>query len=111
MYRHKFPNLELLHYKAKEVLLRMNIEKYKDIELVAEVFPQTWASTALGFGGVGGQAMTTAYTTVFIDWLKGVAIIFFDSRLAYLVEDWNNKFLEDLKKRELLSVERAMVEY
>lgn len=111
MYRHKFPNLELLHYKAKEVLLRMNIEKYKDVELIAEVFPQTWASTALGFSGVGGQAMTTAYTTVFIDWLKNIAIIFFDSRLAYLVEDWNNKFLEDLKNRELLSVERAMVEY
>lgn len=108
---YKFPNLELLHYKAKEMLWQKDKEKYHDAELIVEVFPQTWGSTALGFGGIGGQAMTTAYTTVFIDWLKNVAIIFFDSRLAYLVEDWNDKFLEDLKNRELLSVERAMVEY
>ena len=29
-------------------------------------FDQTWASTALGFGGVGGSAMTTARTYVMI---------------------------------------------
>ena len=31
---------------------------------VYAMFPQTWGSTALGHGGVGGAAMTTAYTVV-----------------------------------------------
>lgn len=31
---------------------------------VEAMFPQMWGSTALGFGGAGGQAMTTAYTIV-----------------------------------------------
>ena len=31
-------------------------------ELIVEaMFPQTWSDTSLGFGGVGGQAFTTAY--------------------------------------------------
>ena len=30
------------------------------------IFQQIWGSTALGFGGIGGQAMTSAYTYVFI---------------------------------------------
>ena len=33
-----------------------------DFEL--HTFEQTWGSTALGFGGVGGQAITTARTYV-----------------------------------------------
>ena len=36
-----------------------------DYEL--HIFQQTWGSTALGFGGIGGQAMTTANTYVFLD--------------------------------------------
>lgn len=31
---------------------------------VTAMFPQTWGSTSLGFGGMGGAAMTPAYTVV-----------------------------------------------
>lgn len=33
-----------------------------DVEVI--MFPQTWGSTALGYGGMGGAAMTPAYTVV-----------------------------------------------
>lgn len=33
-----------------------------DVEVV--MFPQTWGSTALGYGGMGGASMTPAYTVV-----------------------------------------------
>jgi len=33
-----------------------------EVEVV--MFPQTWGSTALGYGGIGGAAMTPAYTVV-----------------------------------------------
>lgn len=44
-------------------------------------FPQTWGSTALGFGGIGGQAMTTAQTYVVITY--GTVYVYFGSRFAY----------------------------
>lgn len=33
-----------------------------EVEVV--MFPETWGSTALGYGGVGGSAMTPAYTII-----------------------------------------------
>ena len=30
------------------------------------IFEQTWADTTTGFGGIGGQALTTAFTIVFV---------------------------------------------
>lgn len=33
-----------------------------DVEVV--MFPQTWGSTALGYGGMGGASITSAYTVV-----------------------------------------------
>lgn len=36
-----------------------------DVEVF--MFPQTWGSTALGYGGMGGAAVTSAYTVVVCD--------------------------------------------
>jgi len=53
-------------------------------------FPQTWGSTSLGFGGPGGQMMTTATTTVVIReaGYAGPAarvLVYFGSGFAYEV--------------------------
>ena len=51
------------------------------------LFEQTWGSTALGFGGIGGQAMTSARTYVFIpqDIEKQMCHVYFGSGFAYSV--------------------------
>ena len=51
------------------------------------VFPQTWGSTALGFGGIGGQAISEAYTTVVDAPDCRMRAVYFggSGRLAYLV--------------------------
>lgn len=105
------PNLELLEYKSKNILKQIDNEKYKKLNLVADVFLQTWASTALGFGGIGGQAISEAYTTVFGDVLKNVYIIFFGNELAYIVENPTEKFFTDLKFRMLASVDKSKIIY
>ncbi len=46
-------------------------------------FPQRWGSTALGFGGIGGQMMTTAQTIVVLAELKREMVVYFDGRFAY----------------------------
>lgn len=44
-------------------------------------FPQMWGSTALGFGGIGGAAMTTAQTYVVFTYES--VFVYFGSRFAY----------------------------
>lgn len=54
-------------------------------ELEVIVFPQTWGSTALGYGGMGGSAMTPAYTVIVI--LGTIHCVYFGDggRLAYRI--------------------------
>lgn len=74
-----------------------------DLEIIH--FPQTWGSTALGFGGMGGAAMTTAYTTVIL--CRGNAAIFFGGRHCYSVDNINEVFKDDLNKRHMRSLKEA----
>ena len=50
-------------------------------------FEQTWGSTALGFSGIGGQAITTANTYVFVPvTCNQNAFVYFGGRFAYEAE-------------------------
>lgn len=92
----ELPNLELIqerlynHIKSELSGLKFCLE----FELT--VFLQAWASTALGFGGIGGQAMTSAYTTVIWEENTGIYGVFFGERLAYAIKSPNDLFMEDL---------------
>ena len=70
-------------------------------------FEQTWGSTALGFGGVGGQAMTSATTYVFIPIvINQKCFVYFAGRFAYAV-DYSEKFMEDVLKCNMASVDES----
>ena len=65
-----------------------------DFEL--HTFEQTWGSTTLGFGGVGGQMMTSATTYVFIPMgVNQKCFVYFAGRFAYAV-DYSEKFMKDV---------------
>jgi hypothetical protein len=51
---------------------------------VKAMFLQTWSSTALGFGGIGGAAITTAYTAVIQGPDRTIAV-YWAGLLAYLI--------------------------
>ena len=73
------------------------------------IFKQTWASTALGFDGMGGTAMTDAYTTVL---RRGNSwFVFFGGRFAYKVTNNDKVFKEDMKNKQLRSVKEAQERY
>lgn len=63
------------------------------------IFEQTWGSTALGFGGIGGQAMTTANTIVCIpyDTENEKCHVYFAGRYAYGVY-YSEEFMSDVNK-------------
>lgn len=61
---------------------------------VVAMFPQSWSSTALGFGGLGGQAITPAYTVV-VECHDEYAV-YFGKRFAYLINRPNSIFYDHL---------------
>ena len=73
-----------------------------DFELYT--FEQTWGSTALGFGGIGGQMMTSATTYVFIPMsVNQKCFVYFAGRFAYAV-DYSEKFMKDVLDCNMASV-------
>ena len=112
----RYPNLELLEYKARAALSRdeeflkifeekKKNKKYVYAEIDAVVFPQIWGSTCTGFDVTedgspawGGCAMTKEYTTVLHE-------------LCYKVTNANAEFYEDLQKRQMASLSEAKRRY
>lgn len=75
---------------------QIDIKEPDDFEVY--VFPQTWGSTALGYGGIGGQAITSASTIVLYAFdINIVRVYFGGGRLAYEIKDPNKLFFEDMQ--------------
>ena len=69
---------------------------------VYAMFPQSWGSTALGFGGIGGQAITSAYVCVIESNLVGGYAVYFNARLAYVINRPNEKFMADIAGQRMV---------
>lgn len=78
---------------------------------VYAMFPQTWGSTALGHGGMGGAAVTTAYTIVLECYHTQEFLVYFGGVFCYtvnrksaniqaFVEDCRNHCLQSKRKSE-----------
>jgi hypothetical protein len=72
-----------------------------DIEVFA-MFCQTWGSTALGFGGVGGQAISSAYVIVL--GCMNEFCVYFGGRFAYKVTNPSEAFFADVAKKRMADV-------
>ena len=121
----RYPNLELIDYKAKELFFRdeelknkfMELKskrKYTYIDMEAIVFPQVWGSTCTGFdvmpdgsAAIGGCAMTKEYTTVIHENTTDVYFVFFGDKPCYMVSNANEKFYENLNNRQMASLSES----
>lgn len=72
-----------------------------DISVYA-MFQQTWGSTALGFGGIGGQAITPAYTVIVESNYTGEYCVYFGGRFAYRIKKPSQRFREDVVKMNMV---------
>lgn len=78
---------------------------------VYSMFPQTWSSTALGFGGIGGQAITSAYVCIIeSNLIRGYAV-YFGGRLAYVINRPNEKFIEDIQRHRMVDAKLGKATY
>ena len=78
---------------------------------VYSMFPQTWGSTALGFGGIGGQAITSAYVCVIESGLVGQFAVYFGGQLAYVIKRPNAAFMEDIASHRMVDAKLGKVTY
>lgn len=70
------------------------------------IFQQIWGSTVLGFGGIGGQAMTSAYTYVFIPVNTNQnCFVYFNGKFAYEAP-YSDIFMEDVAKHRMEPITR-----
>lgn len=83
---------------------------------VHAMFAQTWGSTSLGYGGIGGAAMTPAYTVV-IAGPQGHLAVYWNGRFAYLVDqskqtlEQRRALHEDLTNRLTVGRMEAVARY
>ena len=73
---------------------------------VYSMFTQTWGSTALGHGGMGGAAVTTAYTIVLECYHTQEFLVYFGGQYCYSVSRRSknlNTFVEDCRTYNLAS--------
>ena len=87
-----------------------------DSHLDVYCFPQTWGSTALGFGGIGGQAMSTALSVVIAygDETNYYYAVYFNGRHAYTLNETNHNIamlFSDIAARNLASCREYVTRY
>lgn len=63
---------------------------------------QMWSDTSCGFGGIGGQAITTAPTLAICDTRTGSHVVYHAFRFAYLVKHPSEAFFSDMYRWHLL---------
>lgn len=107
----RYPNLELLEYifnQHRMEVLKENITFIPDVNI--QVFSQMWPNTGGGFACPGycyGDAMTRQYTTVLYSENQNIAMVCFDNKPAYLIDDLSEEFWEDLDQRNMKPLGRS----
>lgn len=62
------------------------------LEVQFLAWPQMWSDLSIGFGGVAGQAITTAQTFVFTEPGEDVFVVYHDYRVARAFRDASGHF-------------------
>jgi hypothetical protein len=96
------------YHKTKEDKRITKLAKHSPSDLIVHaMFPQSWSSTSLGFGGVGGQAITTAYTVIIeSDYCLGFCV-YFNGRFAYRIQKPNDHFHGDIIHQQMANVSES----
>ena len=76
------------------------LENFDKSDIEIYVFPQNWGNTALGYRGVGGQAMTSSHTIVFYNPNTGNAMFSYGGRFIRL-NNPNDLFFKDIANGNL----------
>ena len=100
----------------KDVRVKKKRRPVGNYDVDIDVFVQTWGSTALGYGGIGGAALTSAYTVV-ASVGYNVCVYFGCGRLAYklnlgeLTQTGLDNYHKDVRDHNMASCRDAVTRY
>ena len=128
-FEERFPDLEAvradkkrlgadygLHLKKHGTPMRTVIRSPTAPYVEVQLFEQLWGSTALGYGGLGGAAMTYAYT-VLVSGQDCICVYFGGGKLGYrltpseMTQVQAETWVADLQNREILGRRDAAKSY
>lgn len=95
---------------AKAPVIKTCKHTHHDVNVEA-MFMQTWPSTSLGFGGIGGQALTDAYTVVISSRRGPWYCVYFGGRFAYWLDNPARAFFEDIANRDVADMRTGKLLY
>jgi len=105
--------IEAVH-KALAAAVYRDLPDFSDErEFTIKMFPQVWGSTALGYGGVGGQIMTPAYTVIVESFTHACVYFGSSGKLAYRIDleaqsaEGRAKFREDIQCQTMEDKQRS----
>jgi hypothetical protein len=73
-----------------------------DNRIEVHSWPQTWSNTSLGMGGMAGQALTTAQTTVVLDMTRGIGACYVQRTFRGLF-DVNEDTLDRIARNAIIT--------
>lgn len=73
-------------------------------------FPQTWGTTSLGWGGISGQAFTTAQTVIIFDQENSIACVYIGGRFAYMIRN-SKEFFDTIRNQRIVGVSSVLYKF
>lgn len=90
----EYMNQFMVESHGFSVMTESSTETWQDVNIY--LVKQIWGSTACGWGGMGGAAMTASYTLVIENNLTGAVAVYYHGRLAYIAK--HDDVLDNYKK-------------
>jgi hypothetical protein len=78
------------------------VDKWNDIEI--HIVNQTWGSTACGWGGMGGAAMTSKYNFIIKQKHTKLLFVYWDGKLAYIIHESEIKDYNRMPPRSYVNI-------
>ena len=116
----EYPNLPLIEERFQNKIAKYLEEAKKeagkswigpdyDIQVFSQIFPNT--AGIFENGGISGQAMTDMYVTVIEERHTGLYGVFGGNYLAYLVKNPDDRFFDDILKKDVATCRGARERY
>ena len=92
----KFWNEKIVKRETSTYMTEDEYRQWREINF--HVVRQIWGNTSGGWQGIGGSAMTSAYTVIIENNWYGLACIYYNGKLAYICE-MDEKYIDYMSKQ------------
>lgn len=93
-------NTKIVKRDKSTWMTQSEYEEWKDINL--HLVSQMWSNTSCGWEGIGGSAMSSAYTLIIESKWFNLVFVYYRGKLAYICE--NDEKYESVKQKHFIGL-------